>query len=109
MIQGIRKAPNRANKALISCSQGHRSGNSIQRLVEPVIHPVQIADERMGSVQTKGATAACPQGADRQPYAPKRAITRHTPDDAPGTRPLSPSPLPVRWWGSRTIFPSQFG
>lgn len=109
MIQGIRKAPNRASKAPISCGQGHRSGHSIQRVVEPVIRPVQIADERMGSVQTEGGISTCPQGADRQPYARRHAITRHTPNDARGTRPFPPSPLPVRWWGFPAIFPSQFG
>jgi hypothetical protein len=37
--------------------QGHRSHQQLQSLVEPVIHPVQIADERMGFVQGAGGVS----------------------------------------------------
>ena len=106
MIQGIRKAPNRASKAPICYSQGHRSGNSIQRVVEPVIRPVQITDERMGSVQTEGVSRRVP----KEPTASHMRAGMRSRDTRPTTRPerdpFPPPPYRCAGGGFPQFFPA---
>lgn len=64
MTEGIRKASNRVRKAGKTAGLGKGSHSCLQRVVEPLIRSVQIADERMGFVQVSvrqqaGGIAAC--------------------------------------------------
>jgi len=89
MTKGISKASGRPSKARIAAGWSMGSQTARQALVEPVIASVQIADERMGFVQSRGDRWRVPLEA-----ASTHMRQRDACDKAPVNRRVENDPFP---------------